>query len=249
MATTAAPTSIVYNIPEVNSGTTTSWIPLTTAWPSLTGCESSFLLYPGQPSPVAWDPGYGLFGGTPRCLPPAATTWHEQDHQGGDLFTFISIRPILEIEVNSNCDYRNYDLHGGQPGRAVGTCTSPLTPGQTITYLASNAGFNSTTIDSSTYMSGVAIRGWNIATSTTLPPSNITNTSQSCSGLSRGAKGGIGASVAIGGIGIMALIWAFFLLRRRPTGINFAAVPLIEEHPKTVAEMAAQQRATELPST
>lgn len=86
----------VYNTPEVNSGTTTSWIPLTTAWPSQSGCASSFFLYPGQPQAVAWDPGYGYFaGGTPNCLPPEATTWHEQAHQNGDGFTSLSIRPIV----------------------------------------------------------------------------------------------------------------------------------------------------------
>lgn len=86
----------VYNTPEVNSGTTTSWIPLTTAWPSQSGCASSFFLYPGQPQAVAWDPGYGYFaGGTPDCLPPEATTWHEQNHQNGDGFTSLSIRPIV----------------------------------------------------------------------------------------------------------------------------------------------------------
>jgi hypothetical protein len=96
MSTTTGSESIVYDIPEVNSGTTTSWIPVTTPWPSSSGCASAFFLYPGQPAPVAWDPGYGYFaGGTPRCLPPAATTWWEQNHQGGDDFTTVSIRPVV----------------------------------------------------------------------------------------------------------------------------------------------------------
>jgi hypothetical protein len=88
--------SIVYNTPEVNSGTTTSWIPLTTPWPSSSGCASSFFLFPGQPFPYGWDPGLGYFyGQTQRCLPPAVTTWHEQDHQNPDGFTMLSIRPIV----------------------------------------------------------------------------------------------------------------------------------------------------------
>lgn len=40
------------------------------------------------------DTGY-FVGGTPRCLPPAATTWREQGHQFGDGFTSLSIRPIV----------------------------------------------------------------------------------------------------------------------------------------------------------
>lgn len=88
--------TFVYNTPEVNSGTTTSWLPLTTAWPSSAGCESSFYLHPGQPFPYGWDPGLGyFFGQTQRCLPQAVTAWHEQDHQQPDGYTSLSIRPIV----------------------------------------------------------------------------------------------------------------------------------------------------------
>ena len=38
-----------YAPPEVNAGTTTSWLALTTAYPSLPGCASAFFRYPGQP--------------------------------------------------------------------------------------------------------------------------------------------------------------------------------------------------------
>jgi hypothetical protein len=96
VSTTAAPTGVVYNIPEVNSGTTTSWVPITTPWPSSSGCASSFFLFPGQPGLAAWDPGYGYFaGGKARCLPPAETAWWEQGHQNPDGFTSLSIRPIV----------------------------------------------------------------------------------------------------------------------------------------------------------
>jgi hypothetical protein len=85
-----------YVPPETVLGITTSWLPITTAYPSVSGCADAFFLYPRQPAPVGWDPGYGYFaGGTLRCLPPAATKWHEQDHQAPDGYTSLSIRPIV----------------------------------------------------------------------------------------------------------------------------------------------------------
>jgi hypothetical protein len=82
--------------PETVLGTTTSWLPITTAYPYVQGCDQAFFLYPGQPQPVAFDPGYGYFaGGTLRCLPPAETTWHEQDHTNPDGHTSLSIQPLV----------------------------------------------------------------------------------------------------------------------------------------------------------
>ena len=39
--------------PEVLQGTTTSWLPVTTAYPSVSGCADAFFLFPGQPAPVS----------------------------------------------------------------------------------------------------------------------------------------------------------------------------------------------------
>lgn len=90
----AVPTSFI--TPEVNAGTTTSWLPVTTAYPQLAGCSSAFFLYPGQPFPYGFDPGYGYFaGGDLSCMPPAQTTWWEQGHQNPDGYTSLSIRPIV----------------------------------------------------------------------------------------------------------------------------------------------------------
>ncbi|KAH6663398.1 hypothetical protein B0J14DRAFT_662109 [Halenospora varia] len=152
-----------------------------------------------------------------------------------------------------------YGLQNGEPGRAVGTCTSTLIPGQTITYLASfTNGVQSTTlsVQSSTWINAIQFKGWNVATptssgplaSSTSNPPSITSTPQSCSGLSPGAKGGIGVSAAIGGIGIIALIWAFFLLRRRPKVTQYSAVQPVQAGSKHVHELGAQQKPAELPS-
>jgi hypothetical protein len=80
--------------PETNSGTITSWIPLTTAFPSQPGCESS--LYKFVPETIAaWDPGYGLSADRElTCLPKPATTWWLQDLHGKNTDTVLSIGPI-----------------------------------------------------------------------------------------------------------------------------------------------------------
>jgi len=43
---------------ETNDREVTSWIPLTSVWPTSPGCESIYRL--DGPSLVAFDPGYGL---------------------------------------------------------------------------------------------------------------------------------------------------------------------------------------------
>lgn len=43
---------------ETNDREVTSWIPLTSVWPTSPGCESIYRL--DVPSLVAFDPGYGL---------------------------------------------------------------------------------------------------------------------------------------------------------------------------------------------
>ena len=166
---------------------------------------------------------------------------------------------ISRIELEADHDSSGYDLENGEPGRAVGTCRFPLTPGQTITYLASfTTGVNSTTlaVQFSTWIYAIQFNGWNVATpttsgplsSSTSSPPSITSTSHSCSGLSSGAKGGIGVSAAIGGIGIIALIWAFFLLGRRPKVTRYSTVQPVQADSKHVHEMGAQQKPAELPS-
>ncbi|KAE9363314.1 hypothetical protein N431DRAFT_490153 [Stipitochalara longipes BDJ] len=273
MAATAVATGVVYNPPDVNFGTTTSWMPLTTPWPSSSGCASSFFLYPGQPAPVAWDPGYGYFaGGKAVCLPPAETTWWEQTHQNPNGFTSLSIRPIVcpsafttavtsLLSVSSTlvmCCPSGYDLQNGQPGEIIGNCMSSLTSGQILTYLASFSGdWAETTLSvtTSSQITAISLVGWNVATPTSAVPSQSTsinsptNTSHNSSGLSSGAKAGIGVSAAIGGIGIIALICAIVLLRRRPKVPQYSAALLVEAEWRPVHEMGVNQKTAELPST
>lgn len=87
---------------ETNSGTVTSYLPLTTAWPSSSGCASIYRL--NGPSLVAWDPGYGLdVNSDVVCDAPEVTTWWEQGllGNGGTLPTRISLGPFTCPEAFS----------------------------------------------------------------------------------------------------------------------------------------------------
>ncbi|KAJ6259078.1 hypothetical protein Dda_5975 [Drechslerella dactyloides] len=79
--------------PETSEGTVTSWIPLETAFPSSSGCESIF--WSAQGTLAAWDPNYGIFVNTSvKCIPPAATTWWGQAILGQNSLTRLSLGPI-----------------------------------------------------------------------------------------------------------------------------------------------------------
>lgn len=87
-------TSVASYPPVTNAGIVTSWLPITTAWPSSAACST--LVWEGYPPyQVIYDPGYGISVDLSlKCLPPAATTWWEQDHSNLGTTSF-SLGPIV----------------------------------------------------------------------------------------------------------------------------------------------------------
>lgn len=110
---------------------------------------------------------------------------------------------------------------------------------------------------------GIPINGYNIAPQTASPSSSTpistsptgsstggnlpaTNTSQPSSGLSTGAKAGIGVGAAVGALVVLALI-AFILLRRRKRKQNTVVsvespdsnfkTPVVQPHPDKTHEL------------
>lgn len=91
---TAAP-SHTDKAPETNTGVVTSWIPITTQWPSDPKCTSLFWKYV-QTIIAGWDPGYGVLVDTDAtCLPKGVTTWWLADHLGPNAQTAISLGPLI----------------------------------------------------------------------------------------------------------------------------------------------------------
>lgn len=85
--------------PETNLGIVTSWLPLTTTYPSQSGCSSDIYARWGITSgynAVAFDPEYGISVNTSvSCLPAQATTWWDQLGLQDTTSTVISLGPVI----------------------------------------------------------------------------------------------------------------------------------------------------------
>lgn len=87
---------------EVVSGVTTAWLPVTTAWPSNSQCETAMYNLRELPtlSPVLYDPYYGQqINALLSCLPPQATSWWRSGNNDGTRSTIISMGPIVCPEM------------------------------------------------------------------------------------------------------------------------------------------------------
>jgi len=69
--------------PLTQNGITTSWLPVTSAWPSVSQCLTEFYKYGAELAPkAAFDPFFGRYISSKiTCLPPAVTLWRNQSTQ------------------------------------------------------------------------------------------------------------------------------------------------------------------------
>ncbi|ERF72717.1 hypothetical protein EPUS_04770 [Endocarpon pusillum Z07020] len=227
--------------PETHGGVVTSWVPITTAWPSQSGCDQSFWSY--VPSTIAgWDPGYGIsVEPTLSCLPEGATAWWNQARLGPNSNTKISIGPIVCPEAYTTattsaqdatstlvaCCPSGYTFARLLQDGNTGECVSELNPGQVITYAVRNqfqSWFLTTlSLESSTTIAGIQLNGWNVATvsssaipsTTTASPTTDTSSGNTSSDISENTKIGIGLGVSLGTLGLAALFAGIYWLFRR----------------------------------
>lgn len=91
-------TSVVTHPPETNGGLVTSWLPITSAWPSIAECATGGIysqIGSNGALAIADDPYYGVSIDTSlTCLPPVATSWWSQT-TATPLLTRISLGPIV----------------------------------------------------------------------------------------------------------------------------------------------------------
>jgi hypothetical protein len=87
---------------QLNGGVWTSWLPVTTAWPTQAACATEiWARYGIQLSndfwPYIYDPGYAQTVASPAtyCLPPEATSWWEGGSTVSNTITSYSIGPIV----------------------------------------------------------------------------------------------------------------------------------------------------------
>jgi len=83
--------------PETNGGVVTTWLPVTSAWFSVSQCATAIYSQQGGVGAVAiaFDPFYGLSIDTQlTCLPPAVTSWWNQVQQT-PAQTVTSLGPLV----------------------------------------------------------------------------------------------------------------------------------------------------------
>jgi len=86
---------------ELNSGVWTSWLPVTTAWPSQAACNSEAWARFGIQAtddfwPYIYDPAYAQsVANSVTCLPPQATSWWGGGSTVSKSITSYSIGPIV----------------------------------------------------------------------------------------------------------------------------------------------------------
>ncbi|KAH7140021.1 hypothetical protein B0J13DRAFT_558795 [Dactylonectria estremocensis] len=254
--------------PEENGSLVTSWLPMSTAWPSSSGC-GDYWWKVVESTVAAWDPGYGLSVDTDlTCQPPQLTAWWNADMSVDVAETQMSIGPVVcpEAYTTANTQVRvvngesrtlvaccpsSYSFRFVASAGDTNQCASDLEEGQVIEFVTSN-------IDSSTWLPvtstlteasvvwGIQVNGWlfpeastSVSSDSTTASSDTTSASLDStslqtsaaatqtsdteasgdSGLSTGAKAGIGAGVGIVALGAIAVA-AFLLLRRRRTRGN-----------------------------
>ena len=159
------------------------------------------------------------------------------------------------ISVQINCCPSGYQYFED----VYGNCLSSVSAGEVLTYASASSSpapspddwsTVTTTLDTDSTVGAVAVVGWNIKGATSPTPSPTTSPSNTASatgdtstnpslpsptqttpdnGLSSGAKAGIGVGVALGVLGILALLATFFLLRRRRRGKEGTAAVAAQE--------------------
>ncbi|KAI1211679.1 uncharacterized protein F4807DRAFT_458574 [Annulohypoxylon truncatum] len=177
-------------LPETNTGTVTSWIPISTAYPHQAGCDEYFWQYVTD-TIAAWDPGYGISVRTDAtCLPKPVTTWWLQDRFGPIKETILSIGPVTcpqdyytatasAKDASSTfvaCCPLNYDFVSVLGPGNTGQCTSDVKKGDIITFAQKDANWKvtSSTATQATNIAAIPVNGWTFATPTNSPANNDT---------------------------------------------------------------------------
>ncbi|KAE9372893.1 hypothetical protein N431DRAFT_376178 [Stipitochalara longipes BDJ] len=177
--------------PETHNGIVTSWVPLTSAYPSSSGCET--LWWSVVVSTLAvWDPGYGLsVDSNVHCVPQPVTSWWNQDRLGQNSLTQLSIGPITcpvdyttvatsivdQTSTFVACCPPNYTLVEIESEGDTNQCSSILPANENIAYAVRDESMNwitaTTSYTTATPVWGIQINGYNIAqvSSTSLKPS------------------------------------------------------------------------------
>ncbi|KAK6612099.1 hypothetical protein H4I96_01312 [Botrytis cinerea] len=176
-------TTFTDQILQTSSATITTWLPLSTAWPSTAACSS--LVYVGSGKDAAkvfgWDPLYQavLDTGSPRCFADEMASWWLEPSSVtislGPTFNCPAAYSTVATSVHSAgvtqvfCCPTDYNLSVLIPSHSYGDyptqCMSTLTAGDVLKYQTPTGGIYqpaSLTVSSTLLVHGEHINGWNI---------------------------------------------------------------------------------------
>ncbi|KAF7852540.1 hypothetical protein EAF04_010941 [Stromatinia cepivora] len=168
---------------QTSSGTITTWLPLSTAWPSTAACSS--LVYVGSGKDAGkvfgWDPLYQavLDTGSPRCFADEMASWWLEPSSVtislGPTFNCPAAYSTVATSVHSAgvtqvfCCPTDYKLSALLPSHTFGDyptqCMSTLTSGDILKYQTPTGGIyqpTSLTVSETLLVHGEHINGWNI---------------------------------------------------------------------------------------
>lgn len=171
-----------------------------------------------------------------------------------------SIPLVFQVILAHIVVYSNYTFIELRDVGNTGQCSSEVPAGKEITYAIRDEQQSwittSTSYTTATQAWGVHIDGYNIAppttsssttsstseTSSTTGAPPATNTPESPSGLSTGAKAGIGVGAALGALALVALIVFIFVHRKRKSASNLKSentvVPVHELEGRREADLS-----------
>ncbi|KAM3084431.1 hypothetical protein ACMFMG_001465 [Clarireedia jacksonii] len=158
-ASTAAPltTSFPGASIQTGSGTTTSWLPLTTAWTANAACSTQVYAQENHAA-ILFDPFYQTVidpgAASEPCLPPEATAWWNQATDSpislGPTFSCPAAYSAVETIVRNTatqeilCCPSNFGLHVPMTDHVKGAfptqCTSMMSSGDSYIYMTSTSG-------------------------------------------------------------------------------------------------------------
>jgi len=171
--------------PVTSAGATTSFLPLSTAWPLTAQCSSLFVSHPQNNGLFAFDPASAIHNSAPQCLPPEATAWWDQSsgttltELGGysmvcpGAYTTATTTVIDSLSTLVGCCPSSYDFVTWASAPIPNQCSSVL-PAQVVTYVQSDSAGSwsttSTTIATPSSVWAVQINGYLFARITESSP-------------------------------------------------------------------------------
>ncbi|KAI9648645.1 hypothetical protein NHQ30_003283 [Ciborinia camelliae] len=240
-------TSTIFSdqILQTSGSLTTTWLPLSTAWPSTAACSS--LVYVGSGKDAGkvfgWDPLYQavLDTGSPRCFANEMVSWWFEPSSAtislGPTFNCPAAYSTVATSVHSPgvtqvfCCPTDYKLSvllpSHNPHDYPTQCMSTLTSGDILNYQIPTGGIyqpTSLTVSETVLVHGEHINGWNIDDAVFASMTSVTQTSSNTASIT---------STAIASPSTSGVVSTKVLDSTTPSSSSFPSSPPFSTSPTT----------------